>query len=134
MANAILDEMLGASATLNVIPDPVYVGLSKTTIGDDGSNITEPTGGSYAKVSKPNDGASFSAAVSREKRNADQIDFPQASGDWGEITDWFLSDAAGTTIYAHGKLDDGVGGNQPREVFNGDDFRILVNQMRVRLL
>jgi len=129
--NTVLDSLLGDSATL--LPNPVYIGLSTTTINDDGSGITEPTGGSYAKVSKANSNVNFPGASAGVKKNATPIEFPTATGDWGTITDWFISDSGGTTIYVYGKLDDGAGTPQPRTVLNGDEFKILANQLRIEL-
>jgi hypothetical protein len=54
MKNVVLDASLGAGATL--LGSTVEIALSTTTIADDGSGITEPSGNGYARVSVTNNG------------------------------------------------------------------------------
>lgn len=69
-----------------------YVGLSTTTPNADGTNVTEPAGGSYARVST--DADDWNASSSQVKTNANAIIFPEATGSWGTVTYVVLYDAA----------------------------------------
>ena len=81
-------------------PPDIYLGLSRSTVYEDGTNITEP-GYGYERVLVDN----WSPAQNREVFNQDPIVFPRATGYWGTITDWFLADSkTGGNILAHGKL------------------------------
>jgi hypothetical protein len=88
MDNILLDACLGASPSL--LGSSVQIGLSTTAINKDGSGYTEPSGGSYGKVTVTNNGTNFGAAVSSEKSNLTEIAFTQASADWGTIVSWFM--------------------------------------------
>jgi hypothetical protein len=76
----------------------LWVGLSSTTPGGDGSNITEPTGGSYARAQVDTD--DFAAAVGgapTTKASDAAITFPKATADWvggANLTHWVLYDAS----------------------------------------
>ena len=132
MENAVLNGMLGTGNVLG-LPSTVYIGLSTTSINDDGSGYTEPIGGSYAQVAKSNLNADWTVSVAGEKTNASEILFPVATGDWGIVTDWFISDVGISQIFVKGKLDDGAGTPQPRTILNGDTFKFLVGDLRIEL-
>jgi len=127
--NAVLDEMLGTGATL--LSGNLELALSTTTPADDGTNITEPVGGSYARESITNDVTNFAAASSGSKTNVLAITFTTATGDWGTITHWVLYDTSVAKIW--GTLDDGAGAPQPRAVYNGDTFSFPTGQLRITL-
>jgi hypothetical protein len=82
-------------------PAALYVALSTADPTDDASGILEPVGNGYARVSH----AAWDVAASRATENTGTISFPEASGAWGTITHFFISDAstAGNMI-AHGAL------------------------------
>ncbi len=104
MENALID-LLFANAPFTPI-SPLYVGLSTTAIADDGSGITEPVGGAYARVAVGNrDFNSWPAAVGGIKSNGTLIAFPTATAAWGTIRDFFVADASsGGTVYVKGTL------------------------------
>lgn len=129
LENAVLDALLGASATL--LGGSVDIALSTTDPGEDGSGITEPSGGAYARVTVTNNGTNFPAAASGEKSNGAAITFPSATGDWGTISHWALYDSGTLKIY--GELDDGAGTPTTREVLSGDVFSFPVGQLRITL-
>jgi len=58
----------------------LHVGLSSTTPTDAGTNITEPSGGAYARVSVP--AATWDAAAAGAKSNGSIISFAKATADW----------------------------------------------------
>lgn len=83
----------------------LYIGLSTTTITDAGGNITEPIGGSYARVAVTNNAINFPASSGGAKSNGVDIVFEIPTGNWGEVTDFFISDAvSGGNIYGYGAL------------------------------
>jgi hypothetical protein len=88
--NAILDEVFGdVDAT---IPNSYFLGLSTTGISVSGSNATEPSGASYARVEISNDKTSFRYSSSGCILNAIAIAFAESSGSWGTCTTALLAD------------------------------------------
>lgn len=90
LEHATLDLMFGATAFTP--SGTLYVGLSTTTPGEDGSNFTEPSSG-YARASVPNVKAATSGwssaaqlSTSGEIHNQGTISFGTATGPWGTIT------------------------------------------------
>lgn len=107
-----------------------YVGLSTTTITDAGGNITEPVGNNYSRVTVTNNKTNFSNAsgTPTEVSNATEIAFPQASGSWGTITDFFVSDAvSGGNIYIYGVL------TVPKVITSGDTARFAIGDLDIHL-
>ncbi len=131
LENEVLNAMLGSTQTL--LPSTLHVGLSTTSINDDGSGYTEPVGGSYARVALANTNANFTVSVAGAKENVNNIIFPTASGSWGTIMEWFICDVALSQIYIKGILDDGSGSPLPRPVANGDDFQFPSGDLRITL-
>lgn len=103
LENIVNDHIFGkttftAGATL-------YVGLSTTTITDAGGNITEPAGNNYSRVAVTNNVTNFPNSSGGSKTNGTDITFPTATGSWGTVTDFFISDASsGGNIYGYGVL------------------------------
>ena len=96
--NAMLDSL---------ITGPVQVALSTTKpllSSTDPSGViavTEPTGGSYARVTLPLTG--WEAAADRMKRTSTDITFPAPTGDWGSVG-WVVI-YSGTEVIFFGALD-----------------------------
>jgi len=86
----LLDHVLKTGAY--TVPTNIYVALSTETIDDatTGGDISEPSGGSYARKAHN----TWNAAASRATSNDGAITFDEATGDWGTITDWALIDAS----------------------------------------
>ena len=90
--DAVMDLLFGAQA---YTPAASYdIALSTTQPANDGTGVTEPAGGGYARVQVTNDLTHWPAASGRQKSNGVAIAFPTATGDWGTIG-WFA-------IYDHG--------------------------------
>ncbi len=105
LENEILDHIL--SAATFTAPGTLYVGLATAAITDSttGSTVTEPAGGSYARVPVTNNATEWPAASGGSKANANDIEFPQATGNWGTVTHWFIADAlTNGNILFHGDL------------------------------
>jgi hypothetical protein len=75
----------------------LWVGLSSTTPTGAGGNVTEPSGGAYARVETT--AASWAAATGTapaSKANGVVVTFPQATADWvagADLTHFTLHDA-----------------------------------------
>lgn len=113
-ANRILDWIVGGTHGL---ASTWHFGLSSTALNSTaGTGATEPSGGSYARVSVTMNSTNWAEHYdSGFYSNSQAIEFPTPTGDWGRCTHWFISDAAsGGNIIACGQL------NRPVRVFNGD--------------
>ena len=91
LENELLDHVFGNAAY--TAPGTLYVGLSTTTPADDGTNITEPSGGAYARVSSTNNLTNWPAAAGGSKSNGVPVTFAAATASWGTVTHFFLADA-----------------------------------------
>lgn len=92
LENELLDHVFGASAYS--APATLYIGLSTTDPGDDGSGATEPSGGSYARAAVTNNLTNWPAASGGAKANGTVITFPTATASWGTIGWFMIMDAA----------------------------------------
>jgi hypothetical protein len=94
-ANTILDLLFGQSAFSNL--STMYMGLSTTTIQNDGSGATEPStsGTAYARVAITNNKTNWGTASAASLSNAVAVTFAESTASWGTITYVFL--AAGAT-------------------------------------
>lgn len=100
LANKLLDHITGKAA---YTAPTAYVAVSTANPGDDGTTIAEPGGGSYARVATA--AADWNAAATRSITNAEPIEFPTATGDWGTITHFAVFDAAsGGNMLFYGAL------------------------------
>jgi len=97
--NEVLDHVLKTADWAQ--PTNLYVGLSTADPTDDATGIAEPSGNGYARVQHN----AWDAAASRATENTGTISFPEATGSWGTITHFFISDAStGGNMIAHGAL------------------------------
>lgn len=114
---AILDHVLTDPAWTP--PATLYIGLSSTTPTEAGSNFTEPSGGSYARVSTTaSDWSAASGTAPAVKTTTATKIFPAATADW----------AAGANLTHFGLFDASAAGNliawgaltTPKPVLNAD--------------
>lgn len=123
---AVLDLVLG---NVSFTPaSPIYVGLSTTAINDDGSGITEPSGG-YARVAMPNNSAGWNAASGGNKTNGTAIIFPTASASWGQVTYFFIADGSGggANVWVKGSV------NPSQTINQNDSVRFAVSDLSISL-
>lgn len=121
--NEILDHLFGKGS---YTPPTIYVGLSTADPTDDGSGLSEPTGGSYARVQTS--GTDWNTASGGALDNANDITFPEATGSWGTITHFALFDAAtGGNMLAHGSL------SASKAVTTGDTAKFAAGDLDVTL-
>lgn len=117
VANAVLDSLLG---TTGILPGTVYVGLLLGPPASNGTGVTEPVGGSYARQASVNNGTNWPAASARLKTHAFDITFPVATGNWGLITHVGIFDAISAgNLKLFGAL------AIPRNIVTTDQFRFL---------
>ncbi len=86
----ILDHILGGPDYTR--PSTLYIALF-TAVPSESGGGTEVQGNGYARVAVANTTSNW-ATVSGQKRNAQAITFPQATGNWGTIVAWGIFDAA----------------------------------------
>jgi hypothetical protein len=103
LENELLDHVLKVGAFTQ--PANLYIALSTADPLDDGSGLSEPGVGSYARVVCN----SWETATNRHIENSASISYPQATADWGTITHIAIMDdpTAGNMI-AHGALSSSV--------------------------
>ncbi len=104
----ILDNRFGSGT-----PATWYVGLTTTAPNDDGTNVTEPVGGSYARVAVTNNTTNFPAASTSggitRKSNGTAVTFANPTGNWGKIVGYVIADAlSGGNIRYVDRLKDGA--------------------------
>jgi hypothetical protein len=77
-ANLVLDHVAG-NADIGTLPVP-YIGLSTTKPASDGTNVTEPSSGNYARVAC--NLSEWGAASARSIANGAAVPFATANGTW----------------------------------------------------
>lgn len=103
LENELLDHVWGNSAY--TAPGTLYIALSTTTISDDGTGMTEPSGGSYARAAVTNNLTNWPAASGGAKSNGTAITFATATASWGTVIDFAVMDAATSgNMLAYGTL------------------------------
>ncbi len=107
-------------------PPTIYVALSTADPLDDVSGLAEPSGNGYARY--PTSGNDWNAASGGAIANANEVTFPQATGNWGTISHFILFDAeAGGNMLAYGQL------NVPAEVNDGGTLKFAAGDINVTL-
>lgn len=127
---AILDGVLQDSSFTGYAT--LYIGLSSTTPTEAGGNVTEPSTGSYARVSTT--GADWSAATGTapaQKTNTAVKTFTTATADWvsgANLTHFVLFDASTSgNVVAWGPL------TTPKPVLNGDTPSFAASSLVLKL-
>lgn len=123
--NRILDAIFGAVALS--VPANFELALSTSTPNDDGTNVTEPVGNGYARISGIANNLTtwLAAAGPGNKVNDILLAFPTASGPWGTITHWVLYDQATADYVISGIV------SPPKTVDAGDIFKFLVGDLLI---
>ena len=125
----LLDHVFGNAAY--AAPATLYLALSTADPTDDGSGLTEPAGGSYARLAVANNATNWPAATGTTptlKSNGVQFDFATATSSWGTITHMAIMDAAsGGNMLAHGVL------SSAKTVDSGDSVNFKVGELDITL-
>jgi hypothetical protein len=123
LENEILEHVFGKGS---YAPPTIYVALSTADPTDDGSGIAEPSGSGYARVQTQ--ASDWNAASSGSLDNANDIMFPETTGNWGTISHFALFDAAsGGNMLAHGAL------SESKSVGAGDTAKFAAGDLDVSL-
>jgi hypothetical protein len=121
--NEILDHVFGKGS---YAPPTIYVALSTADPTDDGSGIAEPNGDGYARVQTQ--ASEWNTASAGSLDNANDITFPEATGNWGTISHFALFDAASAgNMLAHGTL------SQSKNIGSGDTAKFAAGDLDVSL-
>ena len=120
LENALINATLRNTSYTS--PSTVYVGLFTTDPTDAGSG-TEVSGGSYARES-----ATFAAPSNGSSSTNADVQFNQATADWGTLTHFGIFDAftSGNLLY-HGAL------TVSKTIDTGDVFKISSGNLTVTL-
>jgi hypothetical protein len=98
--NQILDHLFSKGT---YSPPAIYVALSTTPPADDGTGVTEPSGGAYARLATGS--MDWAPASAGQIANATALAFPEATASWGAITHFAFYDAdTGGHLLAFGPL------------------------------
>src|SRR5690606_14960073 len=130
--NAAEADILDALFTVLGDEGSLWAGLSTTTPAQDGTGVTEPTTGGYARVEiDTDDFAAASGADPSTKANDAAIDFGTASGTWSSgsnMTHLVIFDAStsGTPVF-YAAL------STPKPVMDGDPVSIAIGDLVFQL-
>lgn len=131
-SNRLLDYSFGNTSFSN--PTNLYVGLSTTTIGNNGTGATEPSGGSYARVQIANNKTTFGVSSNGVLTNLITVTFPESTGDWGTITYIFLSDQlTGGNILYFDPVRDASGNISPRACPSGTTIYFSASGIQISM-
>jgi len=120
LENALINATL--RNTTYTSPADVYVGLFTTDPTDDGSG-TEVSGGSYVREI-----ATFAAPSNGSSSTNADVQFPQATANWGTVTHFAIFDAlSGGNMLYHGIL------TAAKTIETGDVFKIASGNLTVTL-
>jgi hypothetical protein len=126
LENELLDHVWGGADYSR--PATLYVALSTTTIADDGTNQTEPSGGSYARVAVTNNSTNWPAASGGAKANGTAITFPTATAGWGTIVDFsIMDDPTAGNMLAYGTL------TTSKTIDSGDTASFAIGDLDITL-
>jgi hypothetical protein len=121
--NKILDHIFGKGS---YTPPTIHVGLSTADPTDTGSGLTEPSGSGYARVQTSV--SDWNAASNGSLENSNDINFAQATGNWGTITHFALFDAATAgNMLAYGAL------SQSKSISESDTARFEAGDLQISL-
>lgn len=85
-------------------PAIYHFGVSSTAPNDDGTGITEPSGGNYSRVQVPNITSAFTYTANQIVSGT-AIVFPTSSASWGQMNyGIFFDQATGGTPSVYGSL------------------------------
>lgn len=85
-----LNTIMSGVFKSETLPTNYYIGLSTSTPTTSGTNVTEPSGGSYARVDVTSYLGTPSSGVIT---NTSNISFPDSTASWGTVTHYVIYDA-----------------------------------------
>lgn len=130
LEDKILNHVFGGTAY--TAPSTLYVGLH-TSASSDAAAGTEVSGGSYARQTVA---FTVTGTDPTEAATTAAIEFPAATADWGTVTYAGVYDAlSGGNLIAYAQLTDPSDFSTPlpKQIDNGDVFRISSGNLKIRL-
>lgn len=104
LANIVLSQVVGGVEQTS--PTSFWIGLSTTAPNPDGTNVSEPAGGSYGRVGLNSDSTSWDAASNGSTGNTIDATFTTATASWGTLTHWVIYDqSSGGNLLFYAALD-----------------------------
>jgi len=126
LEDELLDHVWGNAAY--TAPSTLYIALSTTTISDDGTGMTEPSGGAYARAAVTNNTTNWPAASGGAKANGIAITFATATASWGTIIDFAVMDALTSgNMLAYGTL------TASKTIDSGDTASFAIGDLDITL-
>ena len=124
--NKVLDKYFGAVEYTP--PANLYIALSTADPTDDGSGLTEPSGGAYERKLIANNKTTWTTASAGALDNAIEIAFAMATASWGVITHFAIMDAlTGGNMIGHADL------LESKTVGNGDTVKFAIGDLDITL-
>lgn len=128
--NAILDTFVNNVASWAAPSSGgIWVGLSSTTPTKTGTNVTEPSGGSYSRVQIAP--SNWPSAASSTLDNDSEIAFPQATADW--VSGSNLTHLVVYSAVTAGNFLGGKGVSTPKPVLSGDTAKIAAGEFDITM-
>jgi hypothetical protein len=93
LCNSLNNHVLNGTAYTR--PVTIYIGLwtAALTAASHGGTAGEVTGGDYERVAVTNDGSTFDASAAAVIASNDDYEFPDPTGDWGDVVSVGVFDA-----------------------------------------
>lgn len=110
---------------------PLHIGLSRANPLGDASGLDEPSGGGYTRVDTVVSDWDF--ASGGETVNGNTIIFPEATGNWGEVTHFALFGGDEDIMLVYGELVNIGGTPTPRTIVIGDVPRFEAGTLKAVL-
>lgn len=128
--NTVLGLLFGASGSPFTAPATLYVGLATGSIAADGTVTGEPSGNNYARVTVTNTDTNWNTAVNGTVTNKLAFTFPQASGSWGTVANFFIATHltdTGSAVIAYGAL------GTSKAITTGDTASFAIGDLDITL-
>ena len=133
LESAVIDHLFRAGTFAK--PSAIYIGLIKfyeadkveAMTGTSVSTAKEVSGGAYARIAVTQNDDNWSAAsAGGATSNSNDLTFPTATADWGNVSGVFVADAlTGGNLLLHGAL------TTSRDVQDGDVFKFNAGDLDV---
>ena len=126
LEDEVLDHVFGAAAF--TAPATIYFALSTTAISDDGTGMTEPAAGAYARKAMANNKTTWATSSGGSLANAATVTFVTATASWGTISHFAIMDAAASgNMLVHGAL------TSSKAVSSGDTAKFSAGDFTITL-
>jgi hypothetical protein len=127
--NYIVGLLFGRTPTAP--PTTYYVAMMTQApdVTNDGTQLSEPVGAGYARISIPNDGTTWGAPAGGVVANINTVTWAAATADWPTTSHYALCDAAtGGNVYLFGTF------RTPRKVSAGHQAVLYPGMLTVSVL